>query len=536
MLAYRDTRGLDGSRPRFSDVILRGIASGGGLYVPERLPELPAGWMHRWRDMPYARRALEVLQAFETGLPDDALVRAAGEAYEQGFDDPAVAPVRKVAPGRYVLELFHGPTSAFKDMALQLMPALFEEALRAKRAAGVDTGEYLILVATSGDTGKAALEGYRDREFVRIAVLYPKGGVSKLQELQMLTQEGANVVVFGIRGDFDDAQAAAKATFADEVFAARLAGHGLSLSSANSINWGRVLPQIVYYTSAYVDLCGGTADAAGPASSLAEGSPIDVAVPTGNFGNILAAYYARAMGVPIRRLICASNENSVLADFITDGVYEVSGRKLVSTPSPSMDILVSSNLERLLFDAASRAAGDDRMAAAAAVRGWMTQLGRLGRFEVDPETMELIRDVFEGGYVTNDDTLETIRDVHERFGYLMDPHTAVAWRLAERFANDVPVVVVSTAHWAKFGADVLKALTGARYEDRLSADLERLGPIEALERVSDLAGGLPIPRSLAELEGKPVRFEVVVDADPASVQAALMRAVEAWEADDKTPA
>lgn len=510
MLAYADTRGFDDSRPAFTDVILKGIAPGGGLYVPERIPTLSDGWAGAWRALSYPARALAILELFEVDLDVGALARATVEAYSPSrFDHPRVAPVARVAGGRHLLELWHGPTCAFKDMALQLKPILFAEAVRAKRAAGVDTGEFLILVATSGDTGKAALEGYRDKEFVRIAVLYPKDGVSELQELMMVTQEGANVAVFGIKGDFDDAQAAVKAAFADDAFAGRLAERGLSMTSANSINFGRVLPQIVYYASAYADLVA--------ARAVEAGEPVDFCVPTGNFGNILAGYYARAMGVPIARLICASNENNVLADFLATGVYDLTARHLMQTPSPSMDILVSSNLERLLYAAAGMGGKDDFDAdgAAAAVRGWMDDLREKRRFEVDVATKAQIREVFAGDWVTNDDTLATIAEVYREHGYLMDPHTAVAWRVADRLAEDRPVVIVSTAHWAKFGPDVYRALTGP------GAVAEGRGAVELMRAVLGLAPGQSIPAPLAGIETRPVRFSEVIDCDPASVEAAV---------------
>jgi len=510
MLAYADTRGLDDSRPAFTDVILQGIAPGGGLYVPERIPVLPNGWVEAWRALSYPARALAVLELFEVDLDVGALARATVEAYSPArFDHPRVAPLVPVAAGRHVLELWHGPTCAFKDMALQLKPLLFAEAVRAKRAAGVDTGEYLILVATSGDTGKAALEGYRDREFVRIAVLYPKDGVSELQELMMVTQEGANVAVFGIRGDFDDAQAAVKAAFTDEAFAARLAERGLHMTSANSINFGRVLPQVVYYASAYADLVA--------ARTIEAGEPVDFCVPTGNFGNILAGYYARAMGVPIARLICASNENNVLADFLATGVYDLTARHLVQTPSPSMDILVSSNLERLLYAAAGTAVGGgfDAGRAATAVRGWMDDLRENRRFEVDSATKAHIREVFTGDWVTNEDTLATIGEVCREHRYLMDPHTAVAWRVADRLAEDRPVVIVSTAHWAKFGPDVYRALAGP------DAVTEGRRAVELMHAVLDLAPEQHIPAPLVDIETRAVRFTEVIGRDPASVEAAV---------------
>jgi threonine synthase len=362
-----------------------------------------------------------------------------------------------------------------------------------------------VLVATSGDTGKAALDGFADRPHTRIAVFYPADGVSELQRLQMVTQRGENVAVFGVRGDFDDCQNAVKAAFDDDTFTEALrAERGLRLSSANSINWGRLLPQIVYYVSAYADMVA--------SGGVKPGAPMDVCVPTGNFGNILGAYYARAIGTPIGRLLCASNENNVLSDFIATGVYDVSERRLVTTPSPSMDILISSNLERLLFELTR----DGRR-----VRGWIDELKELGRFRVDMDTFQRVREVFLGDWATNDESLATIRRVWEQYGFLLDPHTAVAWEVAERLRGDAPVLVVSTAHWAKFGGDVYRALAGIPAAGDLPADVVGLGPLELLGRVSDMAEGQPIPRALAELGDVPERFTEVVDGTMEGVEGAV---------------
>ena len=390
-------------------------------------------------------------------------------------------------------------------MALQCMPVFFSEAVEDVRAGGGPAEDYLVLVATSGDTGKAALDGFADRPHTRIAVFYPADGVSDLQRLQMVTQLGDNVAVFGVRGDFDDCQNAVKAGFDDDTFGEGLRDrHALRLSSANSINWGRLLPQIVYYVSAYADMVA--------SGGVKPGASMDVCVPTGNFGNILGAYYAKAIGTPIGRLLCASNQNNVLSDFIATGVYDVSGRRLVTTPSPSMDILISSNLERLLFEL-TRDGGR--------VRAWIDELRELGRFQVDMDTFQRVREVFLGDWVTNDDSLATIRRVWEQHGYLLDPHTAVAWEVAERLRGDEPVLVVSTAHWAKFGGDVYRALAGAPTEGDLPSDVAGLGPLELLARVSDMTGGQPVPRALAELGDAPVRFTDVVGGTVEDVEAAV---------------
>ncbi|HEY5468713.1 MAG TPA: threonine synthase, partial [Coriobacteriia bacterium] len=327
----------------FTDTVLAGIAPGGGLYVPDGVPALSLEDILSLSGLPYARRAARIYKAFAVDVHPEQIDALMEAAYGTAFDDERIAPVVEVGADMHVLELWHGPTSAFKDMALQCMPLFFSEAVSMRRGAGEALDDYLILVATSGDTGKAALEGFADRPHTRIAVFYPANGVSDVQRKQMVTQHGSNVAVFGVAGNFDDCQNAVKAAFADRDFVRRLhESHGTQLSSANSINWGRLLPQIVYYASAYADMVA--------SGGVIAGEPIDVCVPTGNFGNILAGYYAKMIGVPIDRLICASNENRVLADFLATGAYDISSRAFVTTPSPSMDILVSSNLERLLFE------------------------------------------------------------------------------------------------------------------------------------------------------------------------------------------
>jgi threonine synthase len=321
----------------------------------------------------------------------------------------------------------------------------------------------------------------------------------------MVTQQGANVVVYGVDGNFDDCQSAAKAAFTDADFSAELSrDFHTELSSANSINWGRLLPQIVYYASAYADVVA--------SGGLEPGAPLDVCVPTGNFGNIMAAFYAKRMGVPIGRLLCASNENNVLVDFIATGTYSIADRALVNTPSPSMDILISSNLERALFELCR---DTER------VRGWMADLSSRGTFTVDSETFARIQEDFVGDSVGNDDSLAVIRRVLDTTGRLLDPHTAVAWAVAERNRGDAPVLVVATAHWAKFGADVYKALNGVPYHDPLPADAADLTEFELLDEVLNLAPGARIPSGLAGLEDEPVRFGTTIDGSPSAVEGAL---------------
>jgi threonine synthase len=503
---YRDTRGLDPMPRTFTDTVLQGIAPGGGLYVPERLPHLHLADILVLSKLPYAARATAVYRAFGVDVHPEQVEHLMEKAYGAAFDHPQVAPVVEVDADVHVLELWHGPTSAFKDMALQCMPLFFSEAVSMRLAAGEPLDDYLILVATSGDTGKAALEGFADREHTRIAVFYPADGVSDIQRRQMVTQSGDNVAVFGVRGNFDDCQTAVKAAFADASFAELLHGeHGLRLSSANSINWGRLLPQIVYYASGYADMVA--------SGGVRPGEPMDVCVPTGNFGNILAGYYAKLIGVPIDRLICASNENRVLADFLATGAYDISSRGFVTTPSPSMDILVSSNLERLLFELTH----DPE-----AVRRWQVSLADNGRFLVDRATFAGMREHFAGDWVGNDEALDTIRRVWQDHGYLLDPHTAVAWEVAERLRAENPVLVVSTAHWAKFGADVYKALVGIDYDAPLPPEAAALTGVELLLAVEALApDASPVPRGLAELDTLPERFSQVVDSGRDGIEGAV---------------
>jgi threonine synthase len=503
---YRDTRGLDPMPRTFTDTVIKGIAPGGGLYVPERLPSLDIGEIVSLADLPYAKRAARLYTLFGVDVHPEQVEELMERAYGDNFDHPDIAPLVEVEPGMHVLELWHGPTSAFKDMALQCMPLFFSEAISMRLVAGENLDDYLVLVATSGDTGKAALEGFADREHTRIVVFYPADGVSDIQRRQMVTQRGENVAVFGARGNFDEIQNAVKAAFADAAFNDELhERRGLRLSSANSINWGRLLPQIVYYVSGYAEMVA--------AGAVAPGGLIDVCVPTGNFGNILAGYYARRMGVPIGRLLCASNENNVLTDFIATGTYDIAERPFVTTPSPSMDILISSNLERLLFELS----GDPET-----VRDWMAELARDRRFQVDRDSFAAMREVFLGDWVGNDESLEVIERVWAQDGYLLDPHTAVAWEVAERMRADDPLMIVSTAHWAKFGADVYRALHCLRHADPLPEDVEGLSGVELLARVAaETPGSSPIPRPLAGLDALPERFPGIVDASREGVEAAV---------------
>ncbi len=465
-----------------AEAIVQGLSREGGLFLPERIPQLSMDELRALAGMTYEQRAVRVMKPYLDGFTEEELAGFAARAYAVPgkFDHPGVAPLYEYHKKTHFLELWHGPTCAFKDMALQMLPYLLTASLK---KTGEEKTAY-ILVATSGDTGKAALEGFRDVERTKILVFYPNGGVSEIQQLQMVTQAGGNVGVCAVEGNFDDAQTGVKAIFSDEALREELAARGYLLSSANSINWGRVLPQIVYYVSAYVDLV--------KAGRLQLGDPLNVCVPTGNFGNILAGYYAKRMGVPIDKLICASNANNVLTDFLRTGVYD-RNRPFHTTISPSMDILISSNLERLLY----LLCGSDRE-----VAGYMESLRETGRYQV-PETMlAAMQETFRCGCCDDGRTMNTIGKFYEAGNYLMDTHTAVAatvlmdYRAAS--GDDTPAVVVSTASPFKFCSSVLTAL-GEKEQDAGAAILDQLA-----RRTS-----VPAPAPLAGLQGREIRFRDV---------------------------
>ena len=503
---YIDTRAAMESPLSFTQAIIKGLAPGGGLLVPERIPKLSLDEIISLSELPYHARAARIFSAFETNLSDDEIAKLMEIVYADNFDDERITPIVEVEPGKHVMELWHGPTSAFKDMALQCLPVFFSKAIEVERENGNCSEDFLILVATSGDTGKAALEGFKDRSHTKIMVFYPHGGVSDIQFKQMATQAGGNVFVLGGLGDFDDCQTSVKGTFNDVEFNERLAReHNVKLSSANSINWGRLLPQIVYYISAYSQL---VADGA-----LKAGELLDICVPTGNFGNILAAWYAKAIGTPVGKLICASNENRVLTDFIQSGIYDISERELILTPSPSMDILVSSNLERQLFELTGRDSSK--------VRQWMSDLSTKKRFEVDDETRSKMQENYLCGYATNAEALTTIREVYERDGYLLDPHTAVAWNVVEKAGPERPVLIASTAHWAKFGYDVYRTLNGIEAGAELPSEVLELTGVQLNELISEQTGGKSIPANLAMLDSLELRFTGTCEASIAGVEGAV---------------
>ena len=474
---YISTRGCS-EKKTAAQVIKQGLAEDGGLFVPESIPTVSSDFIKKLAAEDYAHRAADILSLYLTDYTYDELLASASEAYKETSFGKYAAPVKSLDGTHKVLELWHGPTCAFKDMALQIMPRLLSVALK-------KTGEKrtaLILVATSGDTGKAALEGYKDVAGVKIMVFYPEDGVSDIQKLQMASQEGSNVNVCAIKGNFDDAQTGVKQIFSDKVIAKKLDEKGYFLSSANSINWGRLAPQIVYYFSAYCDMMN--------AGDIKEGDEIDVCVPTGNFGNIFAAYLAKKMGLPVRRLICASNVNNVLTDFINTGIYD-RNRQFHTTISPSMDILISSNLERLLW----LIQGPERTAEC------MNLLKETGRYEVSAEVKEKIASEFVGYFADENATKATIAEVFGDSGYLIDTHTAVALYAAKKCASDIPVLTASTASPYKFAADVLSALTGKR---DMSDDFFRI-----LRELNEKTGA-PVPKPLADLESKTRRFTASV--------------------------
>lgn len=462
-----------------AQAIAQGLSRDGGLFLPVSIPKLPEGALKKMTGMTYQQRAQYIMSLYLEDFTAEELGQFAEKAYgPDKFDTPAVAPLKKVDDGTYCLELWHGPTCAFKDMALQMLPYLLTASLKKNQ----EEKTVCILVATSGDTGKAALEGFKDVDHTKIMVFYPKDGVSDIQQLQMATQEGANVGVSAVVGNFDDAQTGVKTLFSDESLREELAQRGYFLSSANSINWGRVLPQIVYYISAYCDLLA--------QGAVTEGEPVNFCVPTGNFGNILSAFYAKEMGLPIGRLLCASNSNNVLTDFIATGKYD-RNRPFYNTVSPSMDILISSNLERLLY---LLSGGDDKL-----VAGYMKELSDTGCYQVSEEMRKKIQSVFVGGFSSEAETEATIGKIMDEHKYLIDTHTAVAFHVLEQYRKETgdqtKTVVASTASPFKFCDAVLDALNVT----------DKATGTALLDQLAEVSG-MPAPQPLATLKDKQVRF------------------------------
>ena len=483
---YKSTRDKNIS-VKSAEAIAKGLSPEGGLFIPESIPTVSETQLKYMADMTYTQRAKEILGRFLTDFTEEELDKCINAAYtKEKFETNTIAPVYKLNGEQYVLELWHGPTCAFKDMALQILPHLLTTSVK---KLGIDR-ETVILVATSGDTGKAALEGFKDVQGTKIIVFFPDEGVSQIQRLQMCTQEGGNVFVSAVNGNFDDAQNGVKAIFTDKGYEKQLLSDKKALSSANSINWGRLVPQIVYYFSAYCDMV--------KADEITCGDEVNICVPTGNFGNILAAYYAKCMGLPIKKLICASNKNNVLTDFINTGIYD-KNRDFFVTTSPSMDILISSNLERLLYMISGRRSD--------VVSGYMAELKENGRYEVSDEIKAEIKEHFYGGFANDEKCSNAIKETYDKFGYVTDTHTAVAVcvhnEYVKKTGDDTKTIIASTASPFKFNGAVLSALAGE----------EQLANIDEFTLLEKLAFDykLRVPSALASLEEKEVRFDVVCD-------------------------
>ena len=482
---YKSTR--DSSiRVESAAAIAKGISEEGGLFVPESIPSISMDELKSLAGMNYAQRAAFVFSKYLTDYTDAELRYCTESAYTtKAFDTENIAEIAHLFEGTYMLELWHGPTCAFKDMALQILPYFLTTAVKKLKM----DKKVVILVATSGDTGKAALEGFKDVPGTEIMVFYPVEGVSDMQKRQMVTQEGENVTVCAVEGNFDDCQSGVKKIFTDHTVLDALEKGGMTFSSANSINWGRLVPQIVYYVSSYVSLA--------ESGEIAYGDLLNVVVPTGNFGNILAAYYAKMMGVPLGKLICASNINKVLTDFIRTGVYN-RNRQFYPTTSPSMDILISSNLERLLY----LLTGEDD----AQIREWFTALAEKGTYEVTDAVKAKLTEQFYGGFCDDAETKATIAELYQKYGYTCDTHTAVAVKVYEDYRKETgdttKTLIASTASPFKFSASVLDALGKKPANGTDEYDM-----VELLHEVSSME----IPQSLAALKTKPRRFEGSID-------------------------
>ena len=477
-MKYISTRG-NAQELTAAEAIIKGLADDGGLFVPDTMPKVDMTFIDGLQNLSYQERAVKVLSQFLTDYTTEEIEGCVARAYGSNkFDDEAIAPV-KLLKDVSVLELWHGPTSAFKDMALQLLPQLLSTALKKTG----EKNEVLILVATSGDTGKAALEGFEDVDQTKIMVFYPDNGVSRIQRLQMVTQLGDNVAVTAVKGNFDDAQSGVKTIFSDKDFNKRLNDREVSLSSANSINWGRLVPQIVYYFSAYADMV--------KAGRIKSGDKVSFIVPTGNFGDILAGFYAREMGLPVDKLVCASNTNNVLTDFLNTGVYD-RNRDFFKTISPSMDILISSNLERLLY----HITGDSTK-----VAGWMQELAQTGKYDVGAEVLAKIKEIFLADWSDDAATKAMIAQEYRYENYVADPHTAVAWNAFGKKAGLDNVVIVSTASPYKFNESVLTAL---------GKDIAGKDEFELLDQLAEL-NSVGIPEGLGKLKNSAIRHQSVVN-------------------------
>ena len=479
---YNSTRS-NGTPVKASEAILKGLSDDGGLFVPDRIPALDKS-LQELSGLTYKEVAYEVMKLFLTDFTEEELKQCINNAYDSKFDTEVIAPLVE-AEGAYYLELFHGATIAFKDMALSILPHLLITSAKKNQV----KNEIVILTATSGDTGKAALAGFAGVKGTKIIVFYPKHGVSPIQEKQMVTQKGDNTCVIGITGNFDDAQTGVKKLFGDKELAAEMDKAGYQFSSANSINIGRLVPQVVYYVYAYAQLL--------KEGRIADKEAINVVVPTGNFGNILAAFYAKNMGLPIKKLICASNDNKVLYDFFETGVYD-RNREFVLTTSPSMDILISSNLERLIY----RIAGNDAEKNAAL----MAALSGQGKYEITAEMKEKLAD-FYGNYATEKETAETIKELYEETGYVIDTHTAVAATVYNKYKaqtkDEAKTVIASTASPFKFTRSVMEAI------DEKYAAMDDFALVDELSRLANVK----VPNAIEEIRTAPVLHDRVCDKE-----------------------
>ena len=479
---YKSTR--SNSQPvKASEAILKGLADDGGLFVPESIPALDVS-VQALSKMTYKEVAYEVMKLYLTDFTEEELKNCINRAYDAKFDTEVIAPLA-YADGAYYLELFHGATIAFKDMALSILPHLMTTSAKKNNV----KNDIVILTATSGDTGKAALAGFADVEGTKIIVFYPKNGVSPVQEKQMVTQKGANTHVIGIHGNFDDAQTGVKTLFGDKELAAEMDAKGYQFSSANSINIGRLVPQIVYYVYSYATLVA--------QGKLTEGQAMNVVVPTGNFGNILAAYYAKNMGIPVGKLICASNDNKVLFDFFATGTYD-RNREFILTSSPSMDILISSNLERLIY----KVAGED----SAKNASLMASLAKEGKYDVTDEMKSQMAD-FVGGYATEEETFAKIKALYEDCGYVIDTHTAVAANVFKKYVKDTndttKCVIASTASPFKFTRSVMNSI---------DAKYDAMGDFELVDELSRI-GNVKVPNAIEEIRNANVLHDTVCEVE-----------------------
>lgn len=481
-ILYKSTR--SNSEPvKASTAILKGLANDGGLFVPMQIPALDIS-LEELSKMTYQQVAYEVMKLYLTDFTEEELKSCIEKAYDKKFDTEVIAPLTE-AGDAYYLELYHGATIAFKDMALSILPHLLTTSAKKNDV----KNEIVILTATSGDTGKAALAGFADVEGTRIIVFYPKNGVSPIQEKQMVTQKGANTHVVGIHGNFDDAQTGVKTLFGDKDLAKEMDAAGFQFSSANSINIGRLVPQIVYYVYSYAMLLG--------QERIKNGEAINVVVPTGNFGNILAAFYAKNMGVPIQKLICASNDNKVLYDFFESGTYD-RNREFILTSSPSMDILISSNLERLIYKIAGENADKNLQL--------MTDLSQKGVYEIDDDMKKALSD-FVGGYASEDECFDMIKSLYDQYGYVIDTHTAVAAAAYKKYKNATndatKTVIASTASPYKFTRSVMKAI---------DAKYDTMGDFELVDELSKLSN-TEVPNAIEEIRTAPVLHDTVCEKD-----------------------